>query len=144
MDDSVGNGLKATQKGDLPIGTVEGILKAAPADLIEEVLAIPEWGCSVKVKSFTGMQSAAVKEKSLALKGENTEVAWAEMEISQFQMGVVEPFFTEDQVRELYATSGRGFQRVINWLDEKGNVDKEALAKARDEFRTNSDESAQV
>lgn len=141
---SAGEALKATQAGDLPIGTVEQILAEAPKDIVEEVLPIPEWGCSVKVRSFTGMQAAAVREASVQGSGQDAKVAWAEMEITQFMMTVVEPSFTETQVRELYSTSGRGFQRVITWSDEKGEVDKEALKKARDDFRSKSDEPAQV
>lgn len=131
---SVGEALKATQGGHLPIGNVEAILKKAPEDLVEDTLDVPEWECSVKVKSFTAAQSAAVKERGFGFKGEETLVAWAEMEIFQFKLGVIEPAFSEEQVRALHGTSGRGFNRVIEKLDEMGRIDKEALAKAREEF----------
>jgi len=120
--------------GALPIGSVEEILKKAPDDLVEENLEVPEWGCSVKVRSFTAAQAAAVKQRGFGFKGDETLVAWAEMEIMQFKQGVVEPAFTEDQVRELHLSSGRGFARVIEKLDELSKIDKEALAKAREEF----------
>jgi len=131
---SAGEALKKTQDGTLPIGSVEEILKKAPEDLVEEVLDVPEWGCSVKVRSFTAAQAAAVKQRGFGFKGDETLVAWAEMEIMQFKQGVVEPAFTEDQVRELHLSSGRGFARVIEKLDELSKIDKEALAKAREEF----------
>lgn len=134
MTESVGEAVKNTQTGHLPIGSVKDILKKAPEDLVEDILDVPEWECSVKVKSFTAAQSAAVKERGFGFKGEETLVAWAEMEIFQFKLGVIEPAFSEDDVRNLHATSGRGFARVIEKLDEMGKIDKEALRKAREEF----------
>ena len=139
----VGDALKATQTGHLPIGSVEDILKKAPQDIVEEILDIPEWECSVKLKSFTAAETAAIKEASLALKGEETEVAWGEMEVQQFKLAVVEPAFTEEQVRQLHLTSGRGFKRVIDWSDDQSNINKEELRKMREDFR-GSDESAPV
>jgi hypothetical protein len=131
---SPGEALKRTQTGTLPIGTVEDILKEAPNDLVTEVLDVPEWKCSVKVRTFTAAQSAMIKQRGFGFKGEEVQVAWAEMEIMQFQQGVLEPHFTEEQVRELHLSSGRGFARVIEKMDELSKIDKEALAKARDEF----------
>jgi hypothetical protein len=131
---SAGEARKLTQTGHLPLGSVEEILKKAPEDLKEETIDIPEWGCSVQIKSFTAAQSAAIKERGFGFKGEETTVAWAEMEITQFQMGVIEPRFSEDQVRELHLSSGVGFQRVIEELDKLSRLDKEALRKAREEF----------
>lgn len=131
----VGETRKQTQEGSLPIGTVKQILDAAPRDLVEEVVPVPEWGLSVKVRSATAAQSATIKQRGFAFKGEEQKVSWAEMEVIQFQMGVVEPRFSETEVRKLHATSGRGFQRVINWLDENSGIKKEELSKAQDEFQ---------
>lgn len=131
---SPGAALKATQQGKLPIGTVENILKKAPEDLVTEKIDVPQWGCSLQIRSFTAAQSAMIKQRGFAFKGEETAVAWAEMEILQFQQGVVEPHFTEDQVRELHLSSGPAFALVIEELDRISKIDKEALRKARDEF----------
>jgi hypothetical protein len=129
-----GAALKATQTGQLPIGTVEDILKKAPEDIVTETIDVPKWGCSVKIRSFTAAQSAMIKQRGFAFKGEETAVAWAEMEILQFQQGVLEPHFTEEQVRELHLSSGPSFALVIEELDRLSRIDKEALRKARDEF----------
>lgn len=131
---SAGEALKAQQTGQLPRGTVEEILRKAPSDLIEKVIDVPEWECSVKLRTFTAAQSAMIKQRGFGFEGEKVEVAWAEMEILQFKLGVLEPDFTEDQVRELHLSSGRGFARVIEALDDLSKIDKEALAKAREEF----------
>lgn len=137
----VGEAIKDVQKGQLPIGSVEDILKAAPSDIIEEVIEIPEWKCSVRLRSFTASQSARVRQRGFAFRGEETAVAWAEMEILQFQIGVKEPNFTEEQVRQLHMESGRGFARVIAWLDEKSGIDKKALEESREQFQGQSERS---
>lgn len=137
-----GEALKATQTGALPIGTVKDILDKAPQDLIEEVVPIEEWGCSVKLRSFTSAQSAAIKERGFQTDEEGkTSVAWAEMEIAQFQMGVLEPRFDEEQVRQLYMSGGRGFAKVIAWLDEKSTINKKELKAARADFRGSEEPS---
>lgn len=131
---TAGEALRRTQDGSLPIGTVEEILKRAPSDIVEAVLPVPEWKCSVRVRSFTAAQSAQVKQHSLKFREQGTDIAWADMEITQFLEGVVEPRFTREEATHLHSISGKGFQRVINWLDENSGTDKEALSKARDEF----------
>lgn len=131
---SPGEAIKKTQEGTLPIGTVEAILKKAPSDLVEKTIDVPEWECSVKIRTFTASQAAMIKQRGFGFEGESVNVAWAEMEIMQFKLGVLEPDFTEDQVRELHLSSGRGFARVIDALDELSKIDKEALAKAKEEF----------
>lgn len=123
-----------SENGKLPVGTADQILDAAPSDLVTETLEIPEWKCSVRVRSLTAAQSARVKQAGLRFKGDETAVAWAEMEIMQFQEGVLDPSFRKDQVRRLYGSSGKGFQRVIGWLDEHSGLNKEELRQARDEF----------
>jgi hypothetical protein len=138
-----GEAAKATQTGQLPIGSVEAILKKAPEDIVEKVIDVPEWECSVKIRSFTAAQASAIKQRGFGFKGEETQVAWGEMEIMQFQQGVVEPRFDELQVKQLHLSSGRGFQRVIDALDELSAIDKEALAKAKEEF-PGHEESAEV
>jgi len=129
-----GETAKAVQKGELPAGSVEQILEAAPKDIVHKVLDVPEWGYSIKIKSATAAESAAVKQRGIGFKGEETTVAWAEMEIMQFQLGVEGPKFSEENVRQLHLSSGPGFARVIDALDEISKIDKEKLRKAREEF----------
>lgn len=139
---SAGDALKGVQNGTLPTGTVAEILEAAPKDLKEKIIDVPEWGYSIKLKSFTAAQQAAVKERGFGFKGEETLIAWAEMEIMQFQQGVIEPRFDEDQVRQLHLSSGPGFNRVIDELDKLNKIDKEALRKAREEFQQSQQSAA--
>lgn len=129
-----GEAVKATQRGELPVGSVEQIMSAAPKDLKTEIVPIPEWGYSLKLRSFTASESARIKQRGFAIREGETAVAWAEMEIMQFELGVQQPQFTEENVRQLHLTSGPGFARVLKWLDENSGLDKEALKKNRDEF----------
>lgn len=131
----VGAAVKDTQTGKLPVGSVEDILTAAPKDLKEEVLEIPEWGYSVEVRSLTAAQSARVKQRGFSFTEGGTDVAWAEMEIMQFMMGVRKPKFTEEQVLELHNMSGTGFARIIQWIDENSGINKKALEESRKEFQ---------
>lgn len=139
----VGEALKDSQTGHLPIGTVQQILEAAPNDIVEEVVDIPEWNVSVRLRSFTAAQSSRIKTVGFAFEGDNTNIAWADMEKAQFMEGVKEPKFSEEEATQLHITSGRGFARVIAWLDDKSNIDKKALKEAQEEFRK-SDEPAKV
>jgi hypothetical protein len=133
-DMSVGEARKATQMGSLPLGTVQEILEAAPRDLKEELFDVPEWGYSLRLRSSSAAQNAMVNEEGFSFEGENTRVNWAEMEIRRFQMGVVEPVFAEEDVRKLHFTSGPGFQRVLNRLNELNNVNPEAMERAKRQF----------
>lgn len=131
----IGTVTKQVQSGKLPVGSVEDILTAAPKDLQEETLEIPEWGYSVEVRSLTAAQSARVKQRGFSFTEGGTDVAWAEMEIMQFLMGVRGPKFTEDQVLELHNMSGTGFARIIQWIDENSGINKKALEESRKEFQ---------
>lgn len=139
---SPGEALKKTQTGHLPTGSVEHILKKAPEDIVTKVIDVPEWECSITIRSFTAAQSAMIREKGIAFKGEETEVAWAEMEILQFHLGVIDPTFTEEQARELHLTSGTGFALVITEMDKLSKLNKEEIAKAREDFRKQSESAA--
>jgi len=134
-DVAPGVALKATQTGQLPKGSVEQILSAAPKDILEEWVDIPEWGYSIQLRSFTASEQARIKARGFTIREGETAVAWAEMEIMQFELGVHNPVFTNEQVRKLHLTSGPGFARVIKWLDENSGLDKEALKKEQEQFR---------
>lgn len=131
--------LGAMKAASLPIGTVEDILNAAPKDLVEDLLQVPEWGFSVRVRSLTAAQQAKVKQASIDLSGKAPDVVWAAMERVQFGEGVVEPAFTPAQVEQLHRSSGPGFARVIAKLDEISGMSKEELRKAQNEFRESDD-----
>lgn len=116
-------------------GTADEIIEVADRDIIEQVLPIPEWGYAVRVRSFTAAQSSTVRQIGFKQEGEGIVVDWAAMEAAQFQMGVVEPSFSEQKVRQLQMKSGRGWARIIAWLDEKSGIDKKAMEEVKETFQ---------
>lgn len=122
---------------ELPLAESVGeIMDVAGSDIVEETLPVPEWGRSIKVRSFTAAQAATVRQIGFQQQGGGAVVInWAAMEIAQFQMGVVSPSFSETEVRALHMKSGRGFGRVIAWLDEKSAIDKKAMEEAKERFQ---------
>jgi hypothetical protein len=127
--------LDAAAGDSMPIGTVDAILTAG-YDLIEQTLEVPEWGCSIKIRTPTANDSARIKRAGAQMVGKRVEVDFAAMERKQFELCVAEPKFNEQQVLQLATRSGPGFRRVIDALDELGGGDdKEALRKAQREFQ---------
>lgn len=124
-----------TESDNGKVATAAQLLEAAPKDLITETLFIEEWDLNIRVQSLTAAQSARIRQHGIGFRDNETKVAWAEMEVLQFQEGVIDPSLKREQVQQLYRTSGPGFQRVINWLDENSGINKEELRKARDEFQ---------
>jgi hypothetical protein len=114
--------------------TVDEAIENAPADLKEKDVE-DVFGGKVRIRSLTAHQAARVKQLSLNLKGKTPDVAWAEMEKAQFELGVIEPKFNRDAVEKLHRTSGPSFAKVIAELDSLSGTDKEELRKAQDEFQ---------
>lgn len=123
----------------LPIGSKEQIQEAAGRDIKTEILEIPEWGYSVRVKAFTAAKQAAIRQIGFQQSEGGVVINWAMMEIAQFQMGVTEPAFSESEVRSLHAKSGPGFQRIIKWLDDNSGLDKKAMEEAKETFQGSSE-----
>lgn len=132
---SVGEAVKATQNGNLPIGTVEQIL-GAPSDVVEETLDIPEWGYAVRVRSFTASQNAHIRKKMYVTNPDGSvETDWTGFDISRFEEAVIEPSFSRNEVMALHAKSGPGFQRVINWIVKKSNVTAQEVRDTEEAFQ---------
>lgn len=117
----------------LAVGTVDQILEAAPRDIRTETIEVPEWNCSVVIKSLTAAEKARIRQ--VGIQPGNPAVAWGEMEIEQFLAGVAEPKFNRHQVQKLHQTSSIGFGRVIDAHDELAEMSKEELRKAQQDFR---------
>jgi len=119
----------------LPIPETAADIVAAPTDVVEEIIEVPEWGYSVKVRSFTGAQSSRIRERSMVPGPGGVNLSWSEMEKAQFIEAVIQPEFSTREVEALYRKSGAGFRRVLNWIEQKSNLDQEVRAEARSEFQ---------
>lgn len=138
----IGEKIKSAQLGNVVVGTVEQIIRAAPADIVEEVVPIPEWKTedgttiiAVKLRSFTSAQSARIRKRQYSQKGDQVEINWAAWELAQFEEGVIEPKFDANQTRALHEVSGKGFQRIISWLDEKSGIKKNEERDTQEAFQ---------
>lgn len=126
---------KAATNGAVGDGylTVSEAIDNAPADCIEEDVE-GVFGGKVRIRGLTAAQAARVKQESINLSGRNPDVVWSAMERTQFELGVIQPQFTADQVRTLHLTSGPSFAKVIARLDAISGMDKEELRNAQKEF----------
>jgi hypothetical protein len=115
--------------------TVDEILMAAPKDIVERDVPDVFGGLTVRVRGLTASQAAHVKQQSFVMKGRSPEVAWAQMERIQFELGVIEPKFSAEQVLMLHRTAGPSFNKVIEVLDEISGIGKESLREAQKEFQ---------
>lgn len=137
----VGAAVKATQNGDLPIGTVDEILNS-PSDVVEETVEVPEWKREdgtpiyVRLRSFTAHQSAMIRKKMYVTSPDGSvETDWVGFDLARFEEAVVEPKFTRDQALALHLKSGPGFQRIINWVVKKSGVSQEDVREAEEAFQ---------
>lgn len=125
----------AAAASTLPIGDVQSIIANAPSDCVEEILEVPEWGCSVRLRSLTARQAAEVKQVGIKLAQRGASLVHTEMEKAQFLHGVIEPKFNAQEVNVLFETAGGGgWSRVIAWLDEHSGTSEEERRKAAEAF----------
>lgn len=117
--------------------SAEELLENAPKDIIEEDVTDVFNGLTVRVRGLTAAQSAHVKQTAFSMRGpgQSPALSWSQMEITQFELGVIEPKLTHEQVLMLHRMSGRSFAKVIEKLDEISGTNKEQLREAQKEFQ---------
>jgi hypothetical protein len=113
--------------------TVDQAIENAAADRVEADVT-DVFGGRVRIRSLSAAQQARVKQASMNLGGRNPTIAWAEMERLQFELGVIEPKFTAEQVKKLHIESGPSFARVIEEIDRVSGLNKEELRQAQEDF----------
>jgi hypothetical protein len=136
-DDHVATPAEAA--GPLPIGSVEEILQAAGSELAEEILEVPEWGRSLRIRSLTAAQVARINQKAIEQARGNATIQFAELEKARFLEGVIEPKFSPEAVNALYHRSGPAFSRVVKALDRVSGTTREELRQAQDSFPQSQD-----
>jgi hypothetical protein len=109
-------------------------LERAPTDCVEQDVE-GVFGGKVRVRGLTAAQNARVKQESINLSGRKPDVVWAAMERLQFELGVIEPKFTADQVRTLHLTAGPSFAKVIAAIDALSGTSEEERRKAQEAFQ---------
>jgi hypothetical protein len=115
--------------------TAEELLSNAPKDIVERDVEDVFSGLTVRVRGLTAAQAAHVRQQSLNMGRGGASVVWAQMEIAQFELGVIEPKLAHEQVVMLHRMAGPSFAKVIEVLDEISGIGKEELRKAQEEFQ---------
>lgn len=115
--------------------SADDLLANAPKDIIECDVENVFSGLTVRIRGLTAAQSAHVRQMSFNMQGRRPEVAWALMEVTQFELGVIQPKLTHEQALMLHRTAGPSFTKVIEKLDEISGTNKEELRKAQKEFQ---------
>lgn len=127
---------QAAVNGEVVVyATAEQLLENAPKDIREEDVQNIFGGLTVRVRGLTAAQSAHVKQLSFTLQGRGPDLAWAQMEIAQFEIGVIQPKLSHQQVLMLHRTAGESFTKVIEKIDELSGIGKEELRAAQKEFQ---------
>lgn len=104
---------RSTTKTPAPnILTAEEVLAAD--DLPTETIEIPEWGGSVKVRSFTKAQQQEIRVK--ATKG-NGEIDESRLEMLLVLHALIEPQFSEDQLAQLAEKSASAIDGILTTIN---------------------------
>lgn len=116
--------------------TIEQIVNAN--DLNSKVVPVPEWGGSVKIQELTKAKQDEVRQMAL-IDGEVNDVL---LECGIVAAAIVEPAMTGDHVAILQQKNADVVDRIMHEVFMLNAMDKEAIARARDEFPEESGEVA--
>lgn len=110
-----------------------------PGDLKEEVVEdVPQSGLSVRVRALPARYSAAVQSQLKLESGRRGEqvarIDVEEMEILQFLHGVIDPKFSDQDVRTIFEKYGPAARKVVAKIDELSGIDKEAIEQTEQRF----------
>ena len=116
--------------------SVEDILRAS--DIKEETVDVPEWGGSVRVRSFTKAQAQSIRERATLQRDTRDKKAGTldinHMELLMFIEGVVEPKFSEGHLLTLKEKSAAAIERVNRAIARLSGMDAQAVAAAEAVF----------
>jgi len=113
-------------------GTVEAIL-AAP-DISEEDMFIPEWNCTIRIRSLTKAQQHAIRSE--ASRGQkNQEPNPERVEMLMFLSGVTQPQFSREHYSQLLNKNTGVIDRVIQKIAKLSGADPKAVEEAKAQFQ---------
>ena len=124
--------------------SVEDILRAS--DIKEETVDVPEWGGSVRVRSFTKAQAQSIRERATLQRDTRDKKAGTldinHMELLMFIEGVVEPKFSEGHLLTLKEKSAAAIERVNRAIARLSGMDAGAVQAAEARFQGEPGEAA--
>ena len=123
---------ETTEVSELHMLTTADILAAE--DLPEQVLYVPEWNGSVRIRAF----SKGVEQRLRAESGGQANFDMDRFEMLLFIEGVIEPKFELDQMDALKSKNNRPFDFVVGAVMKLAGLTKEAVAEAKATFPSQS------
>lgn len=109
-------------------------------DIATEVLEVPEWGGTVKVRGLTGAERDRYENDSLDQKGKNMKVNLTNARARLVALSLVDDdgklLFTEQDVRALGRKSAAALDRIFSVAQRLSGLTQEDM----DELTKNSDE----
>jgi hypothetical protein len=115
--------------------TIDQIMNAD--DLRSKVLDVPEWGGSIKISQITKAKQNEIR-LSATIDGEIDDLL---LECGIVAAAIVEPELSLDHVAMLQQKNADVVDTIMHEVFLLNAMDKEAIARARDEFQ---DESGEV
>lgn len=112
--------------------TVAEILDAP--DLEEEVVYIPSWRGSVRVRGLSKQDQYELRKYAIV----DNELDEARGELGAFVLGVVEPRFTFDMAEELRKKNAGAVDAVLKVIRRLSGEDEKAIATAKARFPSGS------
>jgi hypothetical protein len=106
----------------LKIGSVDQILQAP--DVEEELYAVPEWACALRLRGLTKRQQMDCRKRSIR----NGQLDTGMMEMLMFLAGVVEPSFSEAHYGQLMGKSFAVMDRILKRITILSGMKEEDVA----------------
>lgn len=128
----------SSSNGHLPRGSVAGILAAD--DIKEHEIDVPEWGCSVLIRTFTRKQvadmtrRATTKDRYTGKDNLDTRM----LEALSFIEGVADPKFTLEDYEKLEEKSIGAMMRIVKAINLHSGLSEEAV---QGEIKSDSERS---
>jgi len=116
--------------GHLPRGTTAQILAAD--DIREEEIDVPEWGCSVLIRTFTRRQVSDMTKRATHRDRytQKDVIHNAELEALTFVEGVADPKFTFEDYEQLQDKSISAMIRIVKAINNLSGLSEEAVQDA--------------
>lgn len=109
--------------------TTEAILGAA--DTQDELVEVPEWGGSVRVRGLTKRQQVDIRRAALVA----GEVDPEKVQQGLWIEGVIEPRFTVDQLGPLFDKNAGVIDRVLSVVLRLSGMEDDSVKKKEAQFR---------
>lgn len=99
-------------------------------DLEDQIVEVPQWGGSIKIRSFTKAAQQDMREAA-RIAG---EIDTARLEVAMLAYGMIEPQVTMSQAESLRQKNATAFDLVLHAITELNHITEKAVGDAIDRF----------